>query len=1339
MNDTAYEILPSWSLERNSFDPRLDHIVRAQKKLPSNEVSTTKYTKWNFLAKNIFLQMHRFANVYFVFLVIINFIPATQALDPRLSIFPPVFVIFTSLVKDLYENIRLSRSDDSVNCTRAERITVNGKPEEVKWKDLRPGDVIRLYVNDIVPADIVLLYTSDERSICYVDTMDLDGETNLKQKEIVVKKGSIPFEFDDFLKFGYFIRAEAPNVDLTSFHGSFESYTNQDQSSVIYHKNILLRGSAIRNTDSVFGMIVYAGTQSKAVMNNGEKRNKVSTFEKLMNGDIAFGILFLFAMCIITACMNINNGEEIHWYIPAEVSGRLDFVRWIFAFMTMLIILQNIIPISLYVSLEIVKLVQVWMIQQDIELYSELSDSSVSCRTLNIAEELGNIQHVFCDKTGTLTENSMVFREMSVEGEKYIHLEQAKMIRSVTKGNKNDKDETKHALQRVLSGNKFNNTSREGSRRGSIGRPNRANPNRARPKSHHRRVLSDSNSLRNQILNGVKDENDFDEIVDQNFMLESTVKPDYNLKGRLHEELAISGKRQGDYSSKTLDMFLSLAVCNTVVISVEQQKKTITLGKSRKKRSLLTPKNFGRQIRKSFEKSLSFGNKAFTLDESSSGKKDLPAISENSEGTETVSGEPRVQFASEVLTNTPIVPRSRPTSLLMIPNTLPDTRPSFDALDSTLTPRTDGGAEVSVNELRPEDALYEAESPDEAALVNCAKGYGVSLMKRELNRVLVKWPNLEHLSEYNICATLPFDSTRKMMSVIIQEDGRHILLTKGADTAVFDRLRSDQSVELRQYESHVDEYATAGLRTLAFARKTMTKEEVTMVVENIHNAEKDLYESEALLQEVYSSVENDLELLGVTAIEDRLQDGVPETIRDLRRAGLAVWVLTGDKLQTAMEIGKLCNLIKGMDKLFKLDCDSRAELTQQLRSMTSYFTEELDHNRLANKSLLNCLTPELPNAAVHKPNTIMIITGKNLKWAFEEHEKGDDVQSNFLKIASACEAVICCRVTPLQKSLVVEKIGNYKNVRTLAIGDGANDVSMIQAANVGIGISGKEGRQAVLVSDFAVPRFKFLSRLLFVHGHWNFARLAYMIKYFFFKNTVFVLPTFFFQFICLSSTEKDRLEPHIYFYNTIYTSAMPVVGAVCDRILCGQQLADNPHVYHSSSNMNYYTRFSYVGAFLEAVWHGIVQFVFIYFGYRSSTGQNINPYFHTSIDLAQFSHISVLVCVLSGFCSYALDLYAINWIMWLFFSLSMIVVVIIDFAYGIFVTSNILEFRAYEIIFRHGVVYLLVPLVVLVCTLPKIFIKIYQNEFNPTEVTQLKLNKRFQKKEKAPNCYAMNC
>merc|ERR1712048_1124812 len=197
---------------------------------------------------------------------------------------------------------------------------------------------------------------------------------------------------------------------------------------------MLLRGCVLRNTDSVIGIVVYAGKNTKAILNNGVTRRKVSTLEDQMGKDIFWAILLLFMLCTIVAAKAVifesnlsqssieNDTMKTYWYIP-DTSLQVDstFVYGFFSFMTMVILLQVLIPISLYVTLEVVKLFQVYFLTQDLDLYSEMYESGVECRTLNITDELGNIEHVFCDKTGTLTENSMVFRQMSIAGVRYDH------------------------------------------------------------------------------------------------------------------------------------------------------------------------------------------------------------------------------------------------------------------------------------------------------------------------------------------------------------------------------------------------------------------------------------------------------------------------------------------------------------------------------------------------------------------------------------------------------------------------------------------------------------------------------------------------------------------------------------------------------------------------------------------------------------------------------------------------------------------------------------------------------------------------------------------------------
>ncbi|XP_042369404.1 phospholipid-transporting ATPase VD-like, partial [Plectropomus leopardus] len=267
-------------------------------------------------------------------------------------------------------------------------------------------------------------------------------------------------------------------------------------------------------------------------------------------------------------------------------------------------------------------------------------------------------------------------------------------------------------------------------------------------------------------------------------------------------------------------------------------------------------------------------------------------------------------------------------------------------------------------------------------------------------------------------------------------------------------------------------------------------------------AESSIENREELLLQSAERLETDLTLLGTTGIVDRLQEEVPETIEALQRAGIKVWILTGDKKETAINIAYACKLLCPNDQLLTANCGSKDACAALLEELKVEVQRGED-------SLTELTAAENPgeSSSASRAGFILVIDGRTLDWALQE-----ELKSHFLELSCRCKAVICCRSTPLQKSQVVHLIRNQLGVMTLAVGDGANDVSMIQVADVGIGISGQEGMQAVMSSDFAISRFKHLSRLLLVHGHWCYSRLANMILYFIYKNVVSI-----FYRLCLLS------------------------------------------------------------------------------------------------------------------------------------------------------------------------------------------------------------------------------
>jgi phospholipid-translocating ATPase len=282
-------------------------------------------------------------------------------------------------------------------------------------------------------------------------------------------------------------------------------------------------------------------------------------------------------------------------------------------------------------------------------------------------------------------------------------------------------------------------------------------------------------------------------------------------------------------------------------------------------------------------------------------------------------------------------------------------------------------------------------------------------------------------------------------------------------------------------------FAREGLRTLCIAQRELDEKEYQAWNKDHEIATSALQDRDEKLDALADTIERDLTLLGGTAIEDRLQDGVPDAIQLLGQAGIKLWVLTGDKVETAINIGFSCNLLNNdMDLIIlKSDDDDLSMLEAELDKNVATFKMTG-----SNEELKAAQTNHEPPDPTHA----LIIDGDTLKLALHT-----TLKQKFLLLCKQCKSVLCCRVSPSQKAAVVEMVKTGLDCLTLAIGDGANDVAMIQEAHVGIGIAGVEGRQAVMSSDYAIGQFRFLTRLVLVHGRWSYRRLAETIANFFYK------------------------------------------------------------------------------------------------------------------------------------------------------------------------------------------------------------------------------------------------
>uniref|UniRef100_A0A7S4QNF9 Phospholipid-transporting ATPase n=1 Tax=Alexandrium monilatum TaxID=311494 RepID=A0A7S4QNF9_9DINO len=431
--------------------------------------------------------------------------------------------------------------------------------------------------------------------------------------------------------------------------------------------------------------------------------------------------------------------------------------------------------------------------------------------------------------------------------------------------------------------------------------------------------------------------------------------------------------------------------------------------------------------------------------------------------------------------------------------------------------------------------LYNGSSPDELALVYMAYAMGLQFVRFAEGRAVLRVRDAALSSaleaacggprsqsngaksailDVEVLDVCEFDNNRKRSSIVVRyPDGQLVLLLKGADTSVLPYVRTG----VGKCEEHLSYFAQRGLRTLCLASCYLSQDEYAAWHDRYAQAQalvsSDRAEQVQLMADELETG-RPLDLLGATAIEDRLQDNVPETIEQLRAAGICVWVLTGDKVETAISIALSCRLLTPEMENILIEDPSPEAVDRDLAYA------------------LRCESPALT------------VAGAALSTALAS----EDRQLRFLEAAVRCRSVVCCRVSPKQKADVVQLVKVHKaESTTLSIGDGANDVSMIVAAHVGVGISGKEGAQAAYTADFAISEFRYLRRLLFVHGRESYRRMSVVIAYNFYKNMLLVTPTLLFAPLS-GFTGQNVFFPWLcQLYNVLYTHVAVCVYGIFDR------------------------------------------------------------------------------------------------------------------------------------------------------------------------------------------------
>jgi len=856
----------------STLGPRIIYLnnppANSANKYVDNHISTAKYNVITFLPKFLFEQFSKFANIFFLFTAALQQIPGLSPTNKYTTIGPLTVVLLVSAGKELVEDYRRKQADKALNMSKAQ-VLKGSSFVDTKWINVSVGDIIRVESEQPFPADLVLLASSEPEGLCYIETANLDGETNLKIKQALPETSAM-VSSSDLSRLGGKIRSEQPNSSLYTYEATLTMQTGGGERELpLNPEQLLLRGATLRNTPWIHGVVVFTGHETKLMRNATAAPIKRTKVERQLNMLVLVLIGMLLALSIVCTVgdliMSKVDGSALT-YLDLAPNDSASSVASTFAkdMVTYWVLFSSLVPISLFVTIEIVKYWHGILINDDLDMYYDKTDTPANCRTSSLVEELGMVEYVFSDKTGTLTCNMMEFKQCSIAGIMYAE----------------EVPEDRRA------------TIQDGEEVG----------------------IHDFKQLRQ------------------------------NLKTHA--------------SAAAIDHFLALlAICHTVIPERDEEK----------------------------------------------------------------------------------------------------------------------GGKIK----------YQAASPDEGALVEGAVDLGYRFTARKPRSVLIQVEG-EPEKEYELLAICEFNSTRKRMSAIYRcPDGKIRCYCKGADTVILERL-NENNPHVEATLRHLEDYASEGLRTLCLAMREIPEQEFQEWYAIFEKAGMIVGGSRAEeLDKAAELIEHDFYLLGATAIEDRLQDGVPETIHTLQQAGIKVWVLTGDRQETAINIGMSCKLLSEDMMLLIVNEESAAATRDNIQ-------KKLDAIRTQG------------GGTIEMDSLALVIDGKSLTYALEK-----DLEKLFLDLAVMCKAVICCRVSPLQKALVVKLVKKYqKESILLAIGDGANDVSMIQAAHIGVGISGVEGLQAARSADVSVAQFRYLRKLLLVHGAWSYQRVSKAILYSFYKNMTLYLTQF---------------------------------------------------------------------------------------------------------------------------------------------------------------------------------------------------------------------------------------
>ena len=1209
---------------------------------PPNTVCNQKYSVLTFLPLFLFNEFRFFFNLYFLVVALTQFFPVLQVGFLFTYVAPLAMVLVVSMVKEIYDDFQRFLRDHAANGELFERVSPTGIVEPVAAKDIKVGDIVVLHTNQRVPADCVLLRTHDAAGSVFIRTDQLDGETDWKLRRAVPTTQALPDEAA-LVRMRARLVAEAPRLEIYGFAGVLtffgmqpgyeppRSLTTANNSNAVgqgkgkgqklkvkrsagllafapagadahAHGSKTKRsgskgqGARLTNTDdddndsdsddsdddeeedggdveapkataaaatasatasasaavqssmgateplslentlwantvvasgTIAAAVIYTGRETRSALNASQPVTKSGLLDDEVNqlSKVLFGITMLLALAMTTL-----RGFEGQWYI------------YLFRFV---LLFSSIIPISLRVNLDMGKALYSLLMMRDAEIPETVVRSST------IPEELGRVSYVFTDKTGTLTQNVMLFKTVQLAPQLTYGREQHDILKRMLSGAYAKPGTSVQALEEAEAaaaaaaeagitatphsltiatgggasgGNAGLKTSASGSGSGGGGSGGGGGGGSAGTWFADPESDNDTDSFSVTIAG-----------TDTGSNAHTSVGYDYDPFSSGARVRSASNSNSNNNSSGALGGF-------------QTESSSLSLSSNANAAHGAGAAAAGGLLQSESATELALTRSQSALDAARRTTRRAHEFAATVEGAGMSLGEAHAL-----------------------------TRAAFEAvaLCHNVTPVTEEGSAGKT---------FQAASPDEVALVSYADSAGLGLEARDVQTITLRAPTGE-LETFDIIVDFPFTSESKRMGIIVRSRTTRAVTfyLKGAESAIIPRIEPSEWLE-----EEVANLARVGLRTLVYAKRSLTEAELAAFMSRLAVAKASMANREAQVLAVLDSIERGLTLLALTGVEDKLQEHVRPSLEMLRNAGVKIWMLTGDKAETAACIGISARLIdRGQSIVRVLQATSRVDALRQLGQTMS------------------------------QPNACIVVDGGSLQLLL------DHFPWDFLDAASQAPAVICCRCSPTQKADVVTRMKAYTGKRVLAIGDGGNDVSMVQAADVGVGIVGKEGMQAAMAADFSITQFSFLVRLMLWHGRNSYKRSATLSQFVMHRGLIIAIIQAVFSSLFFYVAVSIYTGWIMVGYTTIFTM-FPVFSLVLDEDVDPTTAFMFPELYRELQKgrpLSYKTFF--VWCFLSVYQGGLIMILGILLFEDSFV--NIVSITFTALILAELANVALSI------------------------------------------------------------------------------------------------------------------